>query len=120
MEQPTFRVETGQLRPGVPLVRVWGWLDGPAGVGLRLILDRCLDGSPWAVVVELSALSGSRAAAASPLVEIASRAATTDIGLYLVTTGGAVDRVLGDRETGELFDIHHSVESVERTLGGRG
>ena len=29
-----------------------------------------------------------------PLVEIASRAATTDIGLSLVTTGDAVDRVL--------------------------
>jgi anti-anti-sigma regulatory factor len=118
MKQPTFVAESDQLRPGVLLVRVCGWLDRPAAARLRVILDGCLDSSPRAVVLDLSALSGLGPDAVPPLVEIAFRAGTTDIGLYLVATGDAIDHVLRDGETSDLFDIHRGIGSVERALGG--
>jgi hypothetical protein len=116
-EQPTFDVETDQLRPGVPLVRVRGRLDLPAAATLRVVVHEALDQSPWAVVLDMSRLVEIRAGAVQPLLELAYRAGMTDIGLYLVTPGGVVDHVLGSGQTEGLFDIHHSLGSAERALG---
>jgi anti-anti-sigma factor len=116
-EQPTLGVEAEQLRPGVPLVRVRGRLDLPAADSLRLVVDKVLDDRPWAVVLDMSALVEMGGGAVQPLVELAYHAGKTDIGLYLVTAGGAIDHVLGNGQTEGLFDIHHSLESAERALG---
>jgi anti-anti-sigma factor len=118
VEQQAFVVETDQLRPGVPLVRVRGRLDLAAAETLRLVVDECLDHSPWAIVLDLSALVGLRDGAVQALVDLAYRAGLADIGLYLVTTDTVVENVLDDGETKDLFDIHHSIESAERTLHG--
>ncbi|MGD9530106.1 hypothetical protein [Pseudonocardia sp.] len=48
---------------------------------------------------------------------LAGRAGCADIGFYLVTAGGAVDRVLDGAPAGDLFDIHDSVRRAERSLG---
>jgi anti-anti-sigma factor len=118
VEQQAFVVETDQLRPGVPLVRVRGRLDLAAADTLRLVVDECLDHSPWAIVLDLSALVELRDGAVQALVDLACRAGQADIGLYLVTTDTVVENVLDDGETKDLFDIHHSIESAERTLHG--
>jgi hypothetical protein len=116
-EQPAFVVETEQLRPAVPLVRVRGRLDLPAAATLRLVVHEVLDHRPWAVVLDLSGLVEILVGAVEPLVDVAYRAGMADIGLYLVTAGGAVDHVLGSGRTDGLFDIHHSIGSAERALG---
>jgi anti-anti-sigma factor len=118
VEQQAFVVETDQLRPGVPLVRVRGRLDLAAADTLRLVVDECLDHSPWAIVLDLSALVGLRDGAVQALVDLACRAGQADIGLYLVTTDTVVENVLDGGETKDLFDIHHGIESAERTLHG--
>jgi hypothetical protein len=42
-----------------------------------------------------------------------------DIGLYLVTAGGAVDHVLGNGESEGLFDVHRTIGSAARALGAK-
>jgi anti-anti-sigma regulatory factor len=118
VHEPTFTVATSPLRPGVPIVRVRGRLNSATAGELMLVAGRCLDTSPWALVIDLTGLSDLRAGAVSTLVDLAKRAGPADIGLYLVTSGGAVDLML-DAEAAGLFDIHHSVESAVRALGAR-
>jgi anti-anti-sigma regulatory factor len=117
LEQWTLVIESDWLLPGVPLVRVRGRLDLPAAAKIRLAVHEWLDRSPWAVVLDLSALSELRVGAVQPLVDLAYRAGMADIGLYLVTAGGAVDQMLRNREADDLFDIHHSIGSAELALG---
>ena len=119
MEEQAFVVETDQLRPGVPLVRARGRVDLAAAAALASVVHQCLDRSPWAVVLDLSAVLELRAGAVEPLVDLAYRAGTGDIGLYVVTAGGAVDQVLGGGQVDGLFDIHHSIDSADRAMGGR-
>ena len=116
---PACTVEAGHLRPGIPVLRARGRLDRATVGELRLAVEQCLNASPWAIVVDLTALSELRLSAVPTLVDLAGRAGCADIGFYLVTAGGAVDRVLGGAPAGNLFDIHHSVRSAERALGVR-
>ena len=114
--QPTFAVETDLLRPGVPRLQARGRLSQATVDELRVGVERWLRSSPWAIVVDLTGLSELRLAAVSTLVDLARRAGRADIGLYFVTSGGAVDHVLTSAPSGDLFDIHHSVGSAERAL----
>jgi ABC-type transporter Mla MlaB component len=114
-----FAVDTGRLRPGVPIVRARGRLDRATVGRLWMALDHCLDAAPWAVVVDLTALSEIRAGAVPTLVDVARRAAADGIGLHFVTAGGAVDQVLGGPPGADLLVIHHSVAAAESALGRR-
>jgi anti-anti-sigma regulatory factor len=111
-----YQVEVGSLRPGVPMVRVRGRLDAGAAADLKSVVGERLGASPWALVVDLTDVAELRAAAVTALADLAARAGTADIGLYVVTSGGAVDVVLDDGEANGLFDIHHCVESADRAL----
>ena len=117
--QPAFAVETGLLRPGVPVVQARGRLNRATAVELRSAVERCFDTSPWAVVVDLTGLSAMRPTAMSTLAGLAERAGGADIGLLFVTDGNVVDDVLTADPRAELFDVHHTVRSAERALGGR-
>jgi anti-anti-sigma regulatory factor len=116
--RPDFAVETGHLRPAVPIVRVRGRLDGAGAADLGHALGRCLDESPWAIVLDLSEVADLRPDAVPALIDVAYRAGRADIGLYLVTSAGA-DWILGDSETAELFEICYSIDEAERALGGQ-
>jgi anti-anti-sigma regulatory factor len=118
VDEPRFEVETEPLRPGVPIVRVRGRLDSATAGELLQVAGRCIDASPWAIVVDLTTVSELRAASVLTLVDVAHRAGIADIGLYIVTSGGAVDHVL-DAETVGLFDIHHSIDSAVQAMGAR-
>ena len=119
MEEQAFVIEADQLRPGVPLVRARGRIDPAAATTLGSLVHQCFDRSPWAVVLDLSGVSELRAGAVQSFVDLAYRAGTADIGLYVVTGGGAVDQVLSGGEVDGLFDIHHSIHSADRAMGGR-
>ena len=114
-----FAVDTGSLRPGVPMVRAHGRLDRATVGELWTAIDRCVDASPWAVVVDLTGLSELRAGAVPKLVDVARRAAAAQIGLHFVTTGEVVDQVLAGPPADGLLVVHHSVEAAENALSGR-
>jgi anti-anti-sigma regulatory factor len=113
---PVFAVETDLLRPGVPRLQARGRFSPATVDELQVAVERCLHSSPWAIVVDLTELSELQLAAVSTLVVLARRAGRADIGLYFVTSGGAVDHVLTSAPNGDLFDIHHSIGSAERAL----
>jgi hypothetical protein len=114
-----FVVETDQLRPGVPILRVRGVLNRATITELRRAAERCLRMSPWALVIDLTGLLELRPAAVPTLAALADRAGRADIGLYFVTAGAPVDAVLEGGPDGDLFDIHHSFGSAERALSMR-
>lgn len=114
--RPTFAVETDLLRPGVPRLQARGRLSPATVDELQVGLERCLYPSPWAIVVDLTGLSELQPDTVSTLVVLACRAGRADIGLYFVTSGGAVDEALTSGAGGNLFDIHHSIGSAERAL----
>jgi anti-sigma B factor antagonist len=114
-----FSARIGELRPGVRVVNAQGRLDRATVGELRLAIDLCLDTSPWAVVVDLTALNEVRAGAVPTLVEVARRASAAYVGLHFVTSGGAVDHVLSGAPAGDMLVIHHSVAAAERALGRR-
>jgi hypothetical protein len=61
--EPEFTVECGRLRPGVPVVRARGRLNRVTGVELHRAVHRCLEASPWAVVVDLTEVTELRVGA---------------------------------------------------------
>lgn len=114
--RPAFAVEIDLLRPAVPRLQARGRLSSATVDELQAAVERCLHPSPWAIVVDLTGLSELQPAAVSTLVVLARRAGRADIGLYFVTSGGAVDHALTSAPSGDLFDIHNSVGSAERAL----
>jgi anti-anti-sigma factor len=80
----TLRLD--HLRAGVPVVHVSGYLDHRTAPDLQHLLnDQLAATAPWAIVVDLSALSVLKPDAIPTLVHVAYRAGEADIGLCLVT-----------------------------------
>jgi anti-sigma B factor antagonist len=105
------------LRPGVPVVHADGRLDPLTAPDLRRLLHEQLDAAPWAIVLDLSALSVLAPGAVPALVQVLRRAARADIGLYLVTADDTVCQALATAGSPELFEIHPTTEAALRALG---
>ncbi|WP_170231142.1 STAS domain-containing protein [Pseudonocardia kunmingensis] len=112
-----FTVECGRLRPGVPVVRARGRLDRVTGGELRRAVDRCLEASSWAVVVDLTEVTELRVGAVAKLARMAEHVRTDCIGLHIVTKGGVVDGLLAGGPFGDRLVIHHSIAAVQGALG---
>jgi hypothetical protein len=54
----------------------------------------------------------------SSLADIAQRAGAADVGFYLVAPDHVIDRAISGDGLVDLFDIHASIDSALRTLGG--
>ena len=105
------------LRPGVPCVRVHGRLDSITAPGVRQFVFELLTARPWAVVLDLCAVTDLAANAVSALVELASYAGEVDIGLYLVAAGPLLHQALATAGVSQLFEIH---PTIDRALGAMG
>lgn len=106
----TVRVDL--LRAGVPVVRASGCLDRLTAPDLRQVLDEQLDAAPWAIVVDLSAVSVLQPDAVPTLVDVAHSAGEADIGLCLVAVDGIVDGALAAAGVHDLFEIHPTMEAA--------
>jgi anti-anti-sigma regulatory factor len=115
--EPGFSAERARLRPGVPVVRARGRLDRHTVDDLGHAVDRCLETTPWAVVIDLTRVTELRAGAVPKLGNLVERVRAGYVGLHFVTNGGAVDSLLGGTPSGDLILIHHSIGAVQRALG---
>jgi anti-sigma B factor antagonist len=111
----TLRLD--QLRPGVPVVHASGRLDPLTAPDLQRLLDMQLTAAPWAIVLDLSALTVLAPGAVPPLIQILGRAAGADIGLYLVAANDTAHRAFASAGIPELFEIHPTTEAALRALG---
>jgi anti-anti-sigma factor len=109
-------VRLSHLRAGVPCAHVQGRLDQGAVPEFQHFVLGLLAAAPWAVVLDLRALTGLTPSAVAALVELAGHAGEADIGLYLVAADRPVVRALADGGVRRLFEIHHSTESALRTM----
>ena len=105
------------LRPGVPCVRVHGRLDSITASEVRQFVYEVLTAGPWAVVLELRAVTDLAADAVPPLVELASYAGEADIGLYLVTADPLLDQAFAAAGVSQLFEIHPSIDCALGAMG---
>jgi anti-anti-sigma factor len=96
----------------VPVVRASGCLDRLTAPDLRQVLDEQLDAAPWAIVVDLSAVSVLQPDAVPTLVDVAHSAGEADIGLCLVAVDGIVDGALAAAGVHDLFEIHPTMEAA--------
>jgi anti-anti-sigma regulatory factor len=110
----TLTLRLDHLRAGVPVVHASGCLDQMTAPGLQQVLDEQLTTAPWAIVVDLSALSVLKPDAVPTLVHVACRAGEADIGLCLVTVGHTANGALG--AAAELFEIYPTTEAALRAL----
>ena len=110
-------VRVVHLRPEVPLVHVQGCLDHTSAPAVQNFVLEVLATSPWAVVLDLRALSDLASDAVPALVELAAVAGDADIGLYLVTSDRMVADVLAAAGVHQLFEIHPEIDSALRTMG---
>ena len=117
-----LRVHMGRLRPGVPMVHVGGRLDHRTGPELRSLLDAQVAMTPWAIVLDLTAVSVLEPGAVPALTGIADRAGEVDVGLYLVShadwdgSPGSLSHVLAAADVLDLFEIHPTIDSALRAL----
>ena len=70
----------------------------------------CLD--PWALVLDLSAVSALHGAVVSALVDVADRAGNADIGLFLLVSGTVVPSTLDAAGVLDLFELHTDLDGV--------
>jgi anti-anti-sigma regulatory factor len=84
-----IQFQIGHLRSAVPLVLVSGPLNEVTAEHVQRHLDGRLDGSPWAVVLDLTSVSSIGRGAVPSLVAIARRAGRTDVGFRLVCAPSA-------------------------------
>jgi anti-anti-sigma regulatory factor len=110
----TLTLRLDHLRAGVPVVHASGCLDQMTAPGLQQVLDEQLTTAPWAIVVDLSALSVLKPDAVPTLVHVACRAGEADIGLCLVTAGHTANGALG--AAAELFEIYPTTGAALRAL----
>jgi anti-anti-sigma factor len=114
-----FTIRTGRLRPDVPVVQAGGHLDRSAAPQLRHLIDAQIAASPWAIVLDLSALSVVEQDAVPTLVRLAERAAEADVGFYLVSPGGpdgSLSHVLATAAVLDLFEIHPTIDSALQAM----
>jgi anti-anti-sigma regulatory factor len=110
----TLTLRLDHLRAGVPVVHASGCLDQMTAPGLQQVLDEQLTTAPWAIVVDLSALSVLKPDAVPTLVHVACQAGEADIGLCLVTAGHTANGALG--AAAELFEIYPTTGAALRAL----
>jgi anti-anti-sigma regulatory factor len=110
----TLTLRLDHLRAGVPVVHASGCLDQMTAPCLQQVLDEQLTTAPWAIVVDLSALSVLKPDAVPTLVHVACRAGEADIGLCLVTAGHTANGALG--AAAELFEIYPTTGAALRAL----
>jgi anti-sigma B factor antagonist len=110
-------VRVVHLRPAVPVVHVQGCLDHTTAPAVQKFVLEVLATSPWAVVLDLRALTDLAPDAVPALVELACVAGDADTGLYLVTTDPVVAHVLAAAGVHRLFEIHPDIDSALRTMG---
>ena len=110
----TLTLRLDHLRAGVPVVHASGCLDQMTAPCLQQVLDEQLTTAPWAIVVDLSALSVLKPDAVPTLVYVACRAGEADIGLCLVTAGHTANGALG--AAAELFEIYPTTGAALRAL----
>jgi anti-anti-sigma factor len=115
-ESPGVRLS--HLRPGVPCVHARGRLDHATAPGFQQFVLEQLVATPWAIVLDLSALSALTHSAVRALVELACRAGEADIGLYLVVAAGPVGQAFAAAGVRRLFEIHDSSDSALRAMSG--
>ncbi|MHC8501906.1 STAS domain-containing protein [Pseudonocardia bannensis] len=94
-----------------------GRLDHTTAPAVQKFVLEVLATSPWAVVLDLRALTDLAPDAVPALVELAYVAGDADIGLYLVTTDPVVAHVLAAASVHRLFEIHPDIDSALRTMG---
>ena len=109
-------VRLGHLRAGVPCVHVQGRLDHATASGVQQVVLGLLAAAPWAVVLDLRALTGLTPDAVPALVELACHAGEADIGLYLVTADPLVVQALAAVGVRPLFDIHPTTDSALQAM----
>ncbi|WP_211177232.1 STAS domain-containing protein [Pseudonocardia acidicola] len=109
---PTLTVELGQARPAVPLLRAVGELVPSTASTLFGPLGRELGKRPWALVLDLSALSTMHAEVVPVLVDVARWAGEADIGLCIVVTDAVVPPVLQDAGVLQLFELHRDLDGA--------
>jgi anti-sigma B factor antagonist len=117
MSEESLHIQLSFLRLAVPLVQVSGPLNEVAAEHLQCHLDEHLDATPWAIVLDLTAVSGIEPTAVHVLADVARRAGREDVGFYLVAADHLLDEALDGDGLAALFDVHASIDSALRTLG---
>jgi len=112
----TLSLRLDHLRAGVPVVHASGCLDHMTAHALQHLLDDQLAAAPWAVVIDLSALSVLKPDAVPTLVHVACRAGEADIGLCLVTADHTANGALATAGVDGLFEIYPTTEAALRAL----
>jgi anti-anti-sigma factor len=112
----TLTLRLDHLRAGVPVVHASGCLDHRTAPDLQHLLDDQLAVAPWAIVIDLSALSVLAPDAVPTLVQAACRAGKADIGLCLVTADHTINGALATAGVHKLFEIHPTTEAALRAL----
>ncbi|WP_410479406.1 STAS domain-containing protein, partial [Pseudonocardia sp. H11422] len=110
------RVRLSHLRPGVACVHVQGRLDHAAVPGFQHVVLGLLAAAPWAVVLDLRAVTGLAPGAGAALVELVGHAGEADIGLNLVAADRRVVQALATAGVRRLVEIHPSTPSALRTM----
>jgi anti-anti-sigma regulatory factor len=105
-------VTARQLWPGVPLLQAQGDLMPTTAATLLGRLDSEFAEDPWALVLDLSAVSALHSAVVPALVDVATRAGDADIGLYLLVSGDVVPSALEAAGVLDLFELHSDLDGV--------
>ncbi len=119
MSEESLQIQHSYPRPAVALVHVTGPLNEATAEQLRRHLDEHFEERPWAIVLDLTAVSSIKRGAVPSLADAAGRAGRTDVGFYLVVADHLLEQALAGDGLVALFDVHASVDSALRTLGGR-
>jgi anti-anti-sigma factor len=119
MSEEGLQIQHSYPRPAVALVHVTGPLNEATAEQLRRHLDELFEERPWAIVLDLTAVSSIERGAVPSLADAAGRAGRTDVGFYLVVDDHLLEQALAGDGLVALFDVHASVDSALCTLGGR-
>jgi anti-anti-sigma factor len=119
MSEEGLQIRHSHLRPAVALVHVTGPLNEATAEQLRRHLDELFEETPWAIVLDLAAVSSIERGAVPSLADAAGRAGRTDVGFYLVVDDHLLEQALAGDGLVALFDVHASVDSALRILAGR-
>jgi anti-sigma B factor antagonist len=108
----TLTIRLEQLRPGVQMIHVGGRLDQATAPALRSLIAEQLEASPWAILLDLTAVSALETSGIATLICTATWAAQADIGLYVVMPDGELRQTLRSAGVYELFEIHPTAEAA--------
>src|SRR5579884_511552 len=112
----TLTFQLDHLRGDVAVVHASGCLDQTTAPDLQHVLDDLLEAVPWAIVIDLSALSVLNPGAVASLVDVAYRAGEANIGICLVSADLTINGVLASEGVAELFEIQPATDAALRVL----